>query len=611
MARPRPIHFAVAGLALVAWILVPAASQPGRVPCHRDLLDFFLPMKAHLARSLAEGSLPWWDPFTLGGVPFFANLQSQVLYPPNLLAVTAAGPEWGLALGTALHLWIAGTGAVLLARALGRSLPASTLAGVALMAGGPLVSLQDLHNQLCTLAWAPWACLGALLWADRGGIRWIACWTAAMVAALLGGEPQVALLIGALSTLVAAVRLPKGGRVRALFVAIAVASWTAACAAVQIVPFAELALLSDRLSGDYAQGGRHALDPGALAALVIPPSGPFDGPAGSYVRSIHLGALVVALALAGALSRSLLPRALAAAALACTLLALGPHLPLVGAALVDATPFLRYPVKYFQIPAVVLPILAAFGLDLALRALARPGPKRRALAWAVVALAAAELVPAQRRLSLSLPASLMDPTPALSFLFAQTAGDGPRVHPLPITAGRIDRRAALVAAGDVFAAHRSKVELLEGGLPAYFGIHATTGGAALVPLEQARLLDEAGGPLPPALALELHAGFVLDEAVRRLPLPVVPLDGGAAFLYVLPSAGGPYLEREWRGPNVVVGLPGEPAPSTYPGWREVTPGTWRFRPRGLFPLAAVSLASTLALAWCALRGRRGRRLVAT
>ena len=95
-------------------------------------------MKALAARSLLAGHVPWWDPFTLGGSPFVANLQSQVFYPPNwLFLVLPLG--WGLSVFSALHLALAGLGALALARVTGRSLPASVLAGVATTSCGFVV----------------------------------------------------------------------------------------------------------------------------------------------------------------------------------------------------------------------------------------------------------------------------------------------------------------------------------------------------------------------------------------------------------------------------------------------------------------------------------------
>ena len=133
---------AVLLLFFAAGVLVPSTWQPGLLPCYRDLLDFVYPMKVHLARSLQAGQVPWWDPYSLGGHPFFANLQSQVFYLPNILFVVLPGP-WALSLFLALHHAWAGLGAWRLARELRCSEPAALFAGVGVLAGGFSASLGD------------------------------------------------------------------------------------------------------------------------------------------------------------------------------------------------------------------------------------------------------------------------------------------------------------------------------------------------------------------------------------------------------------------------------------------------------------------------------------
>ncbi len=600
------------GLAAVA--LVPSVLRPGELLVFRDLLDFFYPLKVHFARCLGEGAIPFWNPWTLGGEPFFANLIAQVLYPPNWLFAMVPGTAWALSLFTALHLAWAGWGTLALSRRLGVGRPAALVASAGFMAGGYLQSLVDLSNQLCTEAWLPWTCLAAVAWAATGSRRALAAWAATAAMSLLGGAPQVAVVGGALSVVLAAAggwtEAPSPARLRrALGGGLAVAVLVAASCAPVLGPFAGMVGRSDRVGTEpYAAGGAGGLDPGRLDALVRPPTGPFSGPSGSYVRSIYLGATPLLLALVGSLRRRRTSRALLAATFVSVVLAASPSLPLLGPAVAAAAPWLRYPFKYFAAAALTLPLLAAGGLELALE---RGAGRRRRLAPVLAAVLAVavlgDLVHHHRTLHLAMPAAgLLTATPAIEWLAAHTAPDGPRLHTLPLTQERFDRRAGRIVGGDLAGAVRERVELLEGGLPAVFKIAATTGGSALPDRLQSGRLELADGPMPPEVQVELRAGFLLVEADRELPLLPIPLDGGAARLYRLPV-----LEllphRTWHGPNRCIGPPGLPAPSDDPGWREDPPGAWTYRPPGLVGWSLVGLVGWLAVAGLALKGRRPRR----
>ncbi|MGH7739651.1 MAG: hypothetical protein ACREL1_05840, partial [bacterium] len=69
-----------------------------------DLLAQFGPWRAFLKDQLAHGHFPLWDPYLLGGQPFFADLQNMMLYPLNYLTLPFSIPL-GLTLFQALH-WV-------------------------------------------------------------------------------------------------------------------------------------------------------------------------------------------------------------------------------------------------------------------------------------------------------------------------------------------------------------------------------------------------------------------------------------------------------------------------------------------------------------------------
>ena len=65
------------------------------------------PYRAFLAEQLREGTLPFWNPYQFGGMPYVADVQAAAFYPPNaLLAIFVGGngldPRWVEMLGV-LH----------------------------------------------------------------------------------------------------------------------------------------------------------------------------------------------------------------------------------------------------------------------------------------------------------------------------------------------------------------------------------------------------------------------------------------------------------------------------------------------------------------------------
>src|SRR5437588_4811439 len=80
-------------LTLIAEILIfyrKVIFQPAGYVIPWDFQYYHYNAAEFLAASLHEGHLPLWDPFSYCGVPFFANMQSQVFYPPALVTALVA-----------------------------------------------------------------------------------------------------------------------------------------------------------------------------------------------------------------------------------------------------------------------------------------------------------------------------------------------------------------------------------------------------------------------------------------------------------------------------------------------------------------------------------------
>ncbi len=79
-----------------------------------DFLEQNYPCRLYAARALHNGQFPFWNPYIFGGLPFFADAFSGVLFPSNLLLTFAYVGNWlsyyVVEIFIILHLLIAGIG---------------------------------------------------------------------------------------------------------------------------------------------------------------------------------------------------------------------------------------------------------------------------------------------------------------------------------------------------------------------------------------------------------------------------------------------------------------------------------------------------------------------
>lgn len=77
-----------------------------------DFAEMHLPRQMFAAKYLREFSLPFWNPYTFGGMPFLAEVEVGFFYPPsiliNLLASSDHLPVRTLQLTVMFHFWLAG-----------------------------------------------------------------------------------------------------------------------------------------------------------------------------------------------------------------------------------------------------------------------------------------------------------------------------------------------------------------------------------------------------------------------------------------------------------------------------------------------------------------------
>lgn len=391
-----------------------------------DLVSFLWPTYSFAARSL-PGELPLWNPHQYGGAPFWADNQSGVLYPPNLLLALLLDdlPYQALEALVMAHVWLAGAAMYACLRLIRRGdpiPPAPAAAGaIAFMLSDVFVTHQGNLNLIAVAAWLPLVFLGVWrgLEPARGDPqraatvldRWIVLAGVTFGLGTLAGHAQMtyftALLAGGaglwrLGGALARRRGVEAARVAARIVGrlLAIALIALGLSAAALLPALELTGYTARAGLSYTQAAQYSLPPQALIGLVAPwvygrgPRG-FSG-GWDRVEVGYIGALALALAIYGAVRglhrRDGLTVFLALAAALSFLLALGEHFPLHRLAYTVLPGFgsLRAPARF-----VLLADFAAAGLAaLALQALVARGGAlwRRAGGWIVAALVAAELI---------------------------------------------------------------------------------------------------------------------------------------------------------------------------------------------------------------------------
>jgi hypothetical protein len=325
------------GLVAVALLPDPGAALPQWTYFFRDISLAFLPLRQFQAGELAAGRLPFWNPYVHEG-----EFMLPSFYPPDLLHVLDSSPEFVSWLLT-LHLPLAALGACALGRARGMSHPGAFVCGTVYSIGGFALSALNLYTFLQALALAPLLVLACERAGAHGG-RWIAGAALALAASLTTLALEIVAQAVALGVLLAFFRDARAGEPPAHTAATASRLGAALVLGVGLagVPVAiTLGLLPETQRGagfSPDEAGGLALPPLALAQVLVPnlfgalarPIETWWGGAvfrdgTPYFLSIYLGALVFALAVAGAAAAPRRERVvlLAVAALGVWL-ALGP-----------------------------------------------------------------------------------------------------------------------------------------------------------------------------------------------------------------------------------------------------------------------------------------------
>ena len=343
------------------------------------------------------GSIPQWNPYLFGGMPFIAAMHGDIFYPTAWLRWFLP-VDTAMNLGFALHLVLAGFAMYLLLRALHAGWGAALVGGLAYELTGIVASLVNPGHdgKLFVSALAPLAFLALLRAVRDGHASGYALFALVVGLGLLSPHYQMTyyLLVAAgLWTLYLAFLAPERPAGRRGFLAVALALGAVVLglmlSALQALPFLAYIPFSPRGEGGGSSGWEYAvsysLPPEELFTTVLPQ---FNGVLEHYwgrnffkLHTEYLGVAVITLAVLGVgdRSRARLIRALGAIALLFLLISLGGHTPFYSL-WYEVMPMMkkvRAPGMAFFLVALPVTLCAGFGADRLLRG----EVSRRSLAW--------------------------------------------------------------------------------------------------------------------------------------------------------------------------------------------------------------------------------------
>lgn len=365
-----------------------------------DLRYFHYSHAEFIAESFRRGELPLWDPYTYCGRPFFANIQTELFYPPLGLAVLASNLTGGARLlyflewEVVLHVFLAGVFAFWLLRRLRAGVPAALLGATVFQLGGFFASQAQHMGAINAAAWMPLAWLSVIACREGPSRRWLAALAASFAMSVLAGLPAVTVAVmGSAMLLALALVLFRAAPLRLPLAVLLAAVWALALSAIQFLPTAELNRHSiSQYRTDWLQTGG-GLPLAALVSLVAPNwYGIFDlktyaAPYPPTFLYVYCGILGLSLALMACLVRRTREAAVfAALSVVCAFWMLGDSTP-VGRQLYLWLPqFVRTALHpEFAMPAFTLAVAVLAGLG------AQQFLQRPVLAWMALAVCALDL----------------------------------------------------------------------------------------------------------------------------------------------------------------------------------------------------------------------------
>ncbi len=351
-----------------------------------DAVGLFAPWHAFAAQNVRAGVWPLWNPHLFAGLPFMANGQSGVLYPPNLIYLVCS-PRVGLLWDALFHQFVLIAGAYFLGRAMGLRRTSCVLLGLTMGLGASVAShIYTGHMSWhAARAWMPWQLWALHSYSQRGQMRY--AWLLGVIFAfqVAAGYPPLVIVGAGLCAAYVIARSVMNWRnlgavwprswPRALALAIVIA---AGLCAVILLPLREASGLSVHGSGiDWADAVMLSGNWQSFVRLLLPEL--FGGtkalqwsmPYGAHEEAAAIGLLPLLLALGApwwTRKYQNYQRAtwwLLALMLGAAIMALGQNAPLYRVAYEHLALIrqLRVPVRWLEIWYLAASVAAALSFD--------------------------------------------------------------------------------------------------------------------------------------------------------------------------------------------------------------------------------------------------------
>ena len=242
-----------------------------------DFRYYHLPLTTFIASSWRAGQFPLWDPYTYCGLPFFANINAQVFYPPTAVTVFFANffsPDrltYFMELHLVAHVLLGGVFTFLLLGEIGAGRGAA-LIGATIFQCGPYFASQTQHlGAIDGAAWIPLACWSVVRLSKRPSLRWTGILALSLALSILAGFPSTgAATFLCAFVLAAALIVFQKSSPKLLLYCAAASALAALLSAVQLLPTLQASSLSvSKFRGDF-RGTSWGVPWQAFASMVWP-----------------------------------------------------------------------------------------------------------------------------------------------------------------------------------------------------------------------------------------------------------------------------------------------------------------------------------------------------
>jgi len=364
-----PPRFAIL-LALLVMAAFPDVIFGAKTFFFRDYSMFGYPLAHYHREAFWRGEIPLWNPLNNCGIPYVAQWNTMVFYPPSLIYILLPMP-WSLGWFCLVHLFLAGLGMHCLAYRWTNNRLAASLAGIAFAFNGLTLSCLIWPNNIAALVWMP--CVWLLVersWTSSG----VDLLKASLVGTIqmLSGAPEVILFTWVLIGLTWGCHFASepGLRQKLLLHFPIVPLLVSGLSAIQLLPFLDLLFHSQRSAS--TAGSYWGMPGWGWANFFVPllrgtqtSTGVFLQPGQGWASSYYLGIGVLVLALVAVWKiRRPIVAGLGLALGLTVVLALGKEGHLYSWLLMvfPAAGFMRFPIKLVVVCASAVPLLAAFAL---------------------------------------------------------------------------------------------------------------------------------------------------------------------------------------------------------------------------------------------------------